>query len=179
MSVGESSGFEGRAASLRQAFDAGFAAPRPVDPTPTEDFLAIRVGAEACALRLAEVAGLHADKKITRLPGAAAALLGIAGFRGTILPVYSLAGLLGRPPEQAPRWLAVASGASIALGFEGFEGHLRIARAAVLPGQEAEGRFYGRSYVRAGDVLCPVIDLTAVIAAIDLGRSEAAPRKEE
>ncbi len=69
-----------RAAELRSAFDRGFAAPLRVDTAAKQELLAIRVGAEPYVVRLSEISGLFADKKITRVPGGAAALLGIAGF---------------------------------------------------------------------------------------------------
>jgi len=44
---------------------------------------------------MAEVSGLFADKKVTRLPSPVSELSGIAGLRGAVLPVYDLAMLLG------------------------------------------------------------------------------------
>lgn len=155
-----------RAAELRQEFDRGFAEPARPAAERTSDFLAIRIGGEACALRLAEIASLHADKQITPLPESDAALLGIAGFRGVILPVYSLPGLLGRPAAGALRWLVVAAATPLALGFDGFEGHLRVAPDAVLPQQGTDPRFAAREHVRAGATIRPVIDLAALLAAI-------------
>jgi purine-binding chemotaxis protein CheW len=176
--IDETASLIGRAAELRLAFDRSFAAPLAAEAMATEDFLAVRIGVEACALRLGEITGLQAGKKITRLPGSDPALLGIAGFRGTILPVYSLGALLGRPSAEAPRWLAVAAGAPVALGFEAFQGHLRVACDAVLPRQATERRFYARDYVRAQSLVRPIIDLPSVVAAIEIRRSDAAPREE-
>jgi chemotaxis signal transduction protein len=167
-----------RAEELRREFDRSFAEPVRTEAAREADFLAVRIGAEACALRLSEITGLHADRKITRVPGGDAALLGIAGFRGTILPVYSLRALLGRPAADMPRWLVVAAGAPIALGFEGFQGHLRIARDAILPQQSGERRGYAREYVRAHSLVRPIIDLPAVLATIGLRTPEAAPKEE-
>ena len=86
-----------RAEALRSAFDRSFAEPAHFDTTPMADLLAFHAGSQAYALHLSEIAGLFADKKITRLPGRTAALLGIAGFRGAIVPVYDLSALLGSP----------------------------------------------------------------------------------
>jgi chemotaxis signal transduction protein len=167
-----------RATELREAFDRGFAEPVRPPAERTSDFLSIRIGAEACALRLAEIASLHADKKITKLPESDTALLGIAGFRGVILPVYSLPGLLGQAAEDAPRWLVVASITPVALAFDGFEGHLRVASDTVLPHQIAGRHAYARDYVRTGSLIRPVIDLAAVLAAILNRRPEQAPEEE-
>jgi len=169
-----------KAEALRLEFDRSFAAPVRIETVPMADFLAVRIGAEACALRLSEITGLYADKQITQMPGGDATLLGIAGFRGTILPVYSLRGLLGRAAgvAETPRWLVVAAGAPVALGFEAFQGHLRIARDAILPQQSAERRGYARDYVRAQSLVRPIIDLPAVLAAIGLRTPESTSQEE-
>src|SRR5438105_10269949 len=101
----------GRAAELRLAFDRGFGEPFEFDTTVRTDLLAIRVGAEACAIRVGEIAGLFVDRKITKVPGGDPALLGIAGFRGIILPVFSLQRLLARSGAAPPRWLVIAAAA--------------------------------------------------------------------
>jgi purine-binding chemotaxis protein CheW len=168
-----------RAAALRREFDQAFALPPRAEAVATEDFLAVRIGVEACALRLGEVAGLYADRKITPVPGGGAAQLGIAGFRGTILPVYSLQALLGRPAPELPRWLVVVAGAPVALGFEAFQGHLRVAREAVLTQQSAERRFHARQYIRAQSLVRPVIELASVLDALDFRRSETTIPEEE
>ncbi len=168
-----------RAAALRREFDQGFALPPHAEALATEDFLAVRIGVEACALRLSEVAGLYADRKITPVPGGGPAQLGIAGFRGTILPVYSLQALLGRPSPELPRWLVVAAGAPLALGFEAFQGHLRVAREAVLTQQSAERRFHARQHIRAQSLVRPVIELASVLEALDFRRPETTIPEEE
>ena len=167
-----------RAAALRLDFDRSFAAPIRAETEAMLDFLAVRVGAEACALRLSEIAGLYADKKITRVPGGGGTLLGIAGFRGTILPVYSLCGLLGRPAAELPRWLVLVAGAPVALGFEAFQGFLRSGREAVLPQQGGQRRGYARDYVRAQSLVRPIIDLPSVLAEIGIRPSEATQEEE-
>ena len=92
-----------RAAQLRRDFDSSFANPPPVAGEAVQDLLAIRLGARRFALRLSEIAGLYADKRITPVPGAAAGMLGIAGFRGSILPVYDLQRLLDLSSGSASR----------------------------------------------------------------------------
>ena len=115
-----------RAAELRRDFDRSFAEPPRVDTVVKDDLLAIRLGAQGFAMRLSEITGLFADKKVTRVPGASAALLGIAGFRGSIVPVYDLQSLLGHSGGQTPRWLVIAAAAPVAFAFEAFEGQLRV-----------------------------------------------------
>ena len=113
--------------SCAPAFDRAFAAPLRADAAAKHDLLAIRVGARTLRHALSEIAGLFADRKITRVPGSNAALLGIAGFRGAIVPVYSLPDAARAFRQRsAPRWLVIAAAAPVALAFDAFEGHLRV-----------------------------------------------------
>jgi chemotaxis signal transduction protein len=165
-----------RAGELRHAFDTNFAAPAEIATPPTEDLLAIRTGSEAAAIRLSEIVGLFADKKITRVPGHVAALLGVAGFRGAIVPVYDIHILLGHPMTKTPRWLVIASGAPVAFAFEVFDGHLRTSRDAIM-GQDAsvQPRKYVNGVVRIQDVVRSIVDLPAVLEAIGKPRPGSAP----
>jgi len=167
-------GLSSRAAELRHAFDRTFAEPRRTDTPSTEDFLAIRVESEPYAVRLSEIAGLFVDKRITRVPGRVATLLGIAGFRGTIVPVYDLCTLLGYPATEAPRWLVMASAKPVAFMFDAFEGHFRISREGIVP-QEADERprSYVREFVRAEDHIRPIVHLDSVLDAIGKQADEA------
>jgi chemotaxis signal transduction protein len=170
-----------RAAELRFAFDRAFGEPLQIDTTAKEDLLAIRAGGQACAMRLSEITGLFADKRITRVPGGEAALLGIAGFRGAIVPVYSMQSLLGpgHSAAQAPRWLVMARAAPVALAFEAFEGQLRVLLDAILPRQpRAELRSYAQEFVRTQDLTRPIVHLPSVLAAIKAQRPEPAPNEE-
>jgi len=168
-----------RADALRNAFDRSFAAPRRIDQAPMADFLAIRAGAQACALQFAEIGGLYSDRKITRVPGAAQRLLGLAGFRGAIMPVYSLAAILDAPTSDTPHWLVVASGAPVAFAFEAFEFHLRVPRTAIAP-REAGARAsdYVREFVRAPDTVRPIVNLAAILDAIRSETADPASRME-
>jgi chemotaxis signal transduction protein len=172
----KSSHLADRSEELRRAFDRSFAAPAHVDTAPTEDLLAIRTGSEAGAIRLSEIVGLFADKKITRVPSQVAALLGVAGFRGAIVPVYDLHILIGHPMTKTARWLVIASGAPVAFAFEVFDGHLRISRDAIM-GQEAneQTRKYVSGVVRIQDVVRSIVDLSAVLDAIRTQRPGPVP----
>lgn len=167
-----------RAQELRLAFDRGFASPAHLDTTAKENLLAIRLGSQVLALRLSEIGGLFADKKITQIPSHIATLLGIAGFRGAILPVYDLGLLLGQAKSQASRWLVTAVAAPIALAFEGFDGHLRIPRDEIFPREAGERARYVRDCVRVEGVVRPILDLPSVLDAIRAQSAQSAPREE-
>jgi hypothetical protein len=85
------------AAALRREFDQSFAQPPATELARVENFLAVRIGGDAYAMRVAEIAGLYADKRIVPLPSPLPSLLGTVGFRGQIAPVYDLAMLFGYP----------------------------------------------------------------------------------
>jgi chemotaxis signal transduction protein len=156
-----------RAADLRLAFDRSFAEPPRAKTEAPVDLLAIYLGAQAFALRLSEITGLFAGKAITRVPGGAAALLGIASFRGTILPVYDLQNLLGRGVAAKPRWLAVAAAAPAAFAFETFAGQLRAAPDSILRAQiHGEERSCTRDVAQLDGRAYPLIHLPAVLDAI-------------
>ncbi|TAL03793.1 MAG: chemotaxis protein CheW [Rhodospirillaceae bacterium] len=164
-----------RAEELRHAFDRTFAEPPGIDTALKENLLAIRLGRAAYALRLSEIGGVYSEKKVTRVPASSPALLGIASFRGTVMPVYDLHILLGFPTSSAVRRLVTMSVAPIALAFDTFEGHLRIPSDAIAPQGASEGmRHHVREFVRtAGDVR-GIVDLASVIATIRTQVSQTA-----
>ena len=168
-----------RAATLRAGFDRSFAEPAQSDMTATEDLLAVRVGDDIFAIRLSEIAGLYVGKKMTRVPGGDPALLGIAGFRGTIQPVYSIATLLGRPTEASPRWLVIAAAAPVALAFDGFERHSRVALETIRPRDaNAKDQPYARDFVPIQQFVRPILHLPSIFDAIRTQRQTFSPRED-
>jgi chemotaxis signal transduction protein len=156
----------GRAAELRRDFDRSFAAAPTVAGAAQEVLIAIRLGAKSFALRLSDIAGVFKDKKIVHVPGADAALLGIAGFRGSITPVYDLQKLLDHSSSQMTRWLVVAAAAPVAFAFEAFEAQLRVSSAAISIQDAHAKHAFTTSFVQTDGVLRPIIELTAVLDAI-------------
>lgn len=144
----------GRAAALRAQFDHGFAVAPSDDAAATTDYLAIRAGAAPHALRLADLAGLFADHRIAPLPSDVPGLLGLAGFRGAIVPVYDLRRLLGCSTAAPPRWLVIAACEPVGFAFDALDGHLRLTAA------DLTGALIG------GPVPRPVIDVAALVAAL-------------
>jgi chemotaxis signal transduction protein len=155
-----------RATALRREFDRSFIDPPHIGVADKEDLLAIRLAAQNFAVKLSEIAGLFADKKVTPIPSAKAALLGIAGFRGAIVPVYDLQSLLGLGENRMSRWLVVATGAPVAFSFEMFEGWLRISPHAMTPQKSQVKHSFTRDFVRTENVLRPIIRLSSVLDAL-------------
>lgn len=123
----------GRVEALREAFDRSFAQPPVLETVRTEDWLAIRVAGNPYALRVAEIAGLFADRVVVPVPSAVPELLGVSGLRGAVVPVYDLAVLLGCPAQVAPRWLVLARAREpVALAFDAMEAQLTVAPQDVI-----------------------------------------------
>lgn len=167
-----------RAVELRRNFDRSFVEAVHVETIATEDFLSIHVAGDRYVLRLVEIAGLFADRKVTPLPSRIAELRGVAGFRGAMVPIYDLAALLGYPLSADARWMAVAAGNGVGLAFDSFDGHFRAPSATVASRSESESREHVRQILRAEDGPRSIIDIPSIISAIGKRIPEAAAKKE-
>ena len=145
------------AADLAADFDRSFALAHAALPDYL-DVLVIDIASERYALRVSDVAGVFVDRAVTRVPATRAELVGIAGFRGAVVPVFDLAALLGHSAVASPRWLVILAASSIALAFERFGGHLRVPRATV------------RDVVEVDGAVLPLIDIAGILAAIAPGK---------
>jgi purine-binding chemotaxis protein CheW len=163
------------AAALRGAFDAAFAEAPRAGEGAGDGLLALRVSGEPYAVRLAEVAALHRDRKVVALASHRAELLGLAAFRGALVPVYDLGALLGLGAARAPRWLMLARAtsssarhgeASVALAFDALDAHLRVAEVPSEP-RAARAVRHVAGAVRAGDAVRPLLDLGAIVETIE------------
>ncbi|MET7418769.1 chemotaxis protein CheW [Dactylosporangium sp. NPDC005555] len=165
-----------RLAELRDSFDSSFADPHREQVAGFDDLLAIRVGGHRYALRLTQAAGLFPDRPVTRLPGPLPSLLGVASFRGSIVPVYDLAAVFGHPAagpaekgSKAARWLVLAAGEPlVALAFEELDGHLRVPGELIVEESTGHGpRGCLRGIVPLEGGARPIVDVPAVRAAIE------------
>lgn len=157
-----------RAAELRRAFDQSFADAPSGGNVPTEAFLAIGVGSDNYALRLADISGLHADKKVTPLPSDVPDLLGVASFRGVLVPVYDLRVLLGYAAGPPPRWLVlVMPQTPVALAFDRFDGHLRLPPDAIAQEEKLQdGRQHIAESLRTDGPVRSIVSVTSMIESI-------------
>jgi len=156
-----------RAAELRRNFDRSFAEPPRSLRTASLDLLAIRLGGEPYALHLAAVGRLFAGKKFTRLPQTAPEFLGIAGFRGSVVPVYDLRVLLGGAGGAPLRWLVVTADSSVALAFDGFDGHLRLRQEDIARQDRVDAaRPHVRELARVAGLPRPIVDLASILMVI-------------
>ncbi|MFH6782240.1 MULTISPECIES: chemotaxis protein CheW [Methylobacterium] len=118
---------------------------------PTRSLLLCRAGTEAVGLPLEAVAEVFPFRPCTPVPGAPAALVGLAGRGGILVSVIDLAVALGAAPSPA----AESGGHVVVLRRDGPRIGLRVARvlavadAAVEAGSEGLGRRAVAGYARA------------------------------
>jgi chemotaxis signal transduction protein len=140
---------------LREEFDRAFSLPAREHAVENADLLAIGLNGDGYALRVPEITGIAAGRKILPLPGAPAGLLGLSGIRGALVPVWDLAALLGYGTagvtRRELRWLVLGPGeAPWALAFEEFQGYLRIPRSDLHPIADGGGAAAGTGPAGAG-----------------------------
>lgn len=173
--MSESGALSERAEQMRLAFDRSFAEPIVEARPATVDFVSIRLGGEAYAVRMADIVSLRAGVSITPCPSALPELLGIVGLRGVLVPVYDLAALLGHPPSGG-RWLVLAGGGALAFAFDEFDDHFRILAAPALR-PDAAPPFVLDTF-RADDRAWAVIDLPALADALAQRAAAASSHQE-
>ncbi|HVY29131.1 MAG TPA: chemotaxis protein CheW [Polyangiaceae bacterium] len=163
---------------MRDEFDRSFAqAPELAKPSAV-DLLQIRVGERRYAVRLADVAAVHAERRVVAVPTPDSKLLGLVGLRGSIAPVFDLALALGHERATGPRWLLELRAAKpCALAFSELEGHLRLPAEQLTAGAGEGGRFAGNAATEAGPL--PVIDLSAVYAEVTGQGTQTSTRNNE
>lgn len=166
------------AVELRRAFDAAFAEPPPAASVTGEDLLGLGLAGDAYAVRLSEMAGLFKDRHVTMLPSSQPDLLGVAGVRGCMVPVYDLRSLLGYPPAANPRWLLlILTPDPLGLAFELFDGQFRVPRERIVSSVAGNVPHVSQA-VRTADLLRRVIDVASIVETIKSRARRDGPAKE-
>jgi chemotaxis signal transduction protein len=161
-----------QAQDLKDTFDRSFAEPHREAKPEVERFLSIRIGDDPYAVRLNEIAGIVSNRKIIPLPTPLSHLLGLAGNRGVVLPIYDLAALIGYDANAfvQSKWIVICRGDNpIGLTRLELEGYLELPRSEIRsPEQGSTKKITGRSaFVR--QTIPPargVIEIAAVLEAI-------------
>lgn len=162
-------GLEGMAKALRADFLRGFASPVVHAAFDTIDLLAIRVAGVPYALRMDEIAEVSAQRRVVPVPTSEKVLLGLAGIRGVVVPVYSLAMVLEHAPSElgAP-WFAIHAGKErVALAFDLLERYVRVPRAALQSISEDPRTEHISAVVRLDDAQRAVVDIASIVRAIE------------
>lgn len=152
---------------LRRAFDQSFAAPAGRPSESLLSLIAIQVGGEAVAIRADQITGIARCRQIVPLPSRIPESLGITGIRGVLVPVFSLAALLGKTRGEECSWMALTQPeAPVALAFDEFESQLEVRRTSCYEDESTGQRRHVRQLVRVGASIRPVIDIPSVLEAI-------------
>lgn len=155
---------------LRNAFDRSYSLPPSSPETEQiENMLAVRLSGNPYAIRVTEITGLANNRKSVAIPSPIPELLGVAGIRGSLIPVYSLAALLGYTRDMGPaRWLALCgTDDEVGLGFSDMEGYIRVPVAQVYAAsQENMTREYVKDVARVGGLVRPVISIASLVEMI-------------
>jgi purine-binding chemotaxis protein CheW len=159
-----------KAAELRSAFDRARAVPSiPAAGERIENLLAIRVSGDAFAIRLSEISGIATDRKIVAFPSPISELLGVAGIRGRLIPMYSLAALLGYSAYAGQgRWLVLCGTEEpVGLVINDFEGYVRVPLAQVYTAGQREGAStHVKHVVRTADMVRGVVSIPLILEII-------------
>lgn len=179
--MNEPSGLDGQAAALREAFDRSFAELPAEAPPEHEDLMTIRVAGHPYIIRLRDITGIVAMRPIVPVPTAAPGLLGLAGIRGEIVPVFGLSSILGHAePADAPSWMVLCgTNEPIALAFSEAESYLRLPKAALHAARDPQtSHEYVNEIVTTATGVRAVIGIPRVVAAIRKRSGPPRPAKE-
>jgi chemotaxis signal transduction protein len=171
-----------KAAELRDAFDRARAIPlSTAGVEQVEGLLSIRVAGDPYAIRVSEISGLANDRKVVAFPSSIPELLGVAGMRGGLVSVYSLAALLGygREAGQA-RWLVLCGAEeSVGLAFSDFEGYFTVPSTQVYAADKRDAaRARVKHVLRAADLVCTVVSIPDLLESIKRRCDNSRPSKE-
>ena len=174
-----------KAAQLRQAFDHSFALPPSADSPEVQDLLMIRVAGDPYAIRLLDITEIVTGRSVVSVPTITPGLLGLAGIRGGIVPVFGLSSILGYGPDSgSPRWMVLCGAEEpIALAFSNFEGYLRLPTSALHVDENfsatSEKTKYLDQVARTPDAVRAVISIALILATIRNRISQHRPTKEK
>lgn len=156
---------EGGVARLKREFDEAFAKP-PATRATHESFLGLGLRGDPYALRIGQIEGIVAERRIVPLPTAVSAFAGLMAHRGVLVPVYDLGMLLGYAAASTLPWIATvrASETLVGFGFDRFDGHYRVVAAEPTPGDRSSSGHL--SFVPGLPAGRPVIDSHSLLDSV-------------
>ena len=172
------------AAQLREAFDSSFALPPSLASQEVEDLLTIRLAGDPYAIRLLDITEIVTGRKVIPVPAVTQDVLGLAGIRGGIVPVFGLSSILGYGTDPgSPRWMILCGAEEpIALAFSDFEGYLRLPTSGLHADENFSATTAKTKYVsqvaRTTDGVRAVISIQLIMATIRNRISPHRPTKE-
>lgn len=149
-----------------------------------ERFLTFRVDGQLYALPAEQVSEVIRLPAVARVPQAPKGLLGLANLRGTVLPIASLRGLLGREEaaDAATRAIVLDGAAPVALAVDMVDAlvaveaeqiETRQAELAASPGERLKGAFAAGGT----NAIVKILDIGALISAAFAQEARTRPRR--
>jgi purine-binding chemotaxis protein CheW len=143
----------------------------PAEPAASVgQYLTFRVGGQLYALPAEEVGEVIRLPAIARLPHGPSSLMGLANLRGSVLPIASVAALLGRPGSKVSRVIILGGPAPVGLAVDGVEalvlvevGSLQLAQAELA--REAGERVRGAFQISGTSDAVKVLDIWPLLEA--------------
>ena len=168
------------AAELRLQFDNTFVAPPPGPAEGNESLITLRAAGEALAVKMLHITAVAKRRRIVPVPTRVPGLLGITVLRGTLLPVYDLAAILGLPAPAGERSWLMLTGPETTVGliFDEFEGQIEIDRACLYESGSSGSRKHLRVTAKVNDTHRAVIDIPGIVEEIRKTAGVLEPAKE-
>jgi len=163
----ETNTYSVRAANLRRTFDQTFTKALATTGEELESVIAFSVGGDRFAVRLNEICGMAKSPKVVPVPNSTRALLGLAGIRGELLPIYCLCQLLDYTVSEETPWLLVCGKPMrIGLGINEFFGCFRTPLTAFSPAHRPDGPIQLQEVVVIGSTVYTVISISSLTKLI-------------
>jgi purine-binding chemotaxis protein CheW len=105
-------------------------------------FAVFRCAGSSFAFRLDDIREILRLPRLVHMPLGPKSLLGLANLRGTVLPVVSLAGLLGRPspaPDDASRVIVIGQGSPVGFVVDRIDNLMSFAQERIEIGGAGAG----------------------------------------
>lgn len=149
--------------------------PSPIAPSGARGFVTFRSGRAVYAVPAGDVTEVLRAPDVAKVPHSPRGLLGLANIRGTVLPLASLRGLLGRADgasdsaSDRANWAILLGGAApVAVAVDAIEGIVHVGVADIVTREAEAGAEKGERLLgafRHNERVTKILDLPALLAA--------------
>jgi purine-binding chemotaxis protein CheW len=153
---------------LKSSFDRTFQEARVERNHELVHLLVVRIGTARFALKVGDLAGLARAQTVVPVPAADRGLLGLAGLKGRLVAVYSLAAQIGSAAitTEPQRWLVLSRcDRGIALAFSAAEGTMMVPSSDLFPAEHGAPT-HATDAVGSGAARLWLLNVNSIAAAI-------------
>ena len=164
-------------ADARREFDSSFTVPAVISRKHVHLVVRIRVSDRIFAVKRDELTGISKLKQVLPIPSSASALLGITTVRGTLVPVFDLAAMLGLTSsrEQAAWTLLINRATPVGLAFDDFEGQSEVFSGNFFDGDPPQAGSYFHQIAETDAGKLPVLDIAGLLESIRKNAGQSTP----